>query len=50
MKKPSHRELIIEMASLLVVLTTAFLVGEFTTSRTGSVWWGMSVVAGVGPR
>lgn len=42
MKKPSHRELLFEMASLLVVFTAAFLVGEFTTSRTGSVWWGMS--------
>lgn len=30
------------MASLLVVFIAAFLVGEFTTGRTGSVWWGMS--------
>ena len=42
MKNPSHRELFVEMASLLVVFTAAFLVGESVTSRTGNVWWGIS--------
>jgi len=40
MAKPSYRKLIGEMASLLGIFTASFLVGEFVTSRTGSVWWG----------
>lgn len=45
MKKPSHRELVVEITSLLVVFSAAFLVGEFVTGRTGNVWLGMSAGA-----
>jgi len=40
MKKPSHRGLVVEMASLLILFTAAFMAGEFVAGRTGSMWRG----------
>jgi len=45
MTKPSYHKLIGEMASLLTIFIFSFLVGEFVTSRTGSVLWVMLAVS-----
>lgn len=41
MKKTGYSGLVVEMASLLVVFTAAFLVGESVAGRTCNIWRGM---------